>query len=266
MLIPLQHDNMKARRWPVITIALIVINTLVFLATSERMQREQPELREVKAHVLILAARYPDLKLTSEEQQLVSNFRKQNESVWKQAQSFNAPIVDAWDARMRLVEDTDKLQAEMDSLGQRYAELLNTSFVEHYAFVPAHPAPVSYLTANFLHGGWLHLIGNMWFLWLAGFVLEDAWGRPLYTVFYLVAGAAALQIHALVNAGSIVPCVGASGAVAALMGAFLVRFPKLKIHMDGCSCSGCTVSKQKHTGCFRSGCSWRSSTEACLAQ
>ncbi len=97
--------------------------------------------------------------------------------------------------------------------------------------MPAQPTAISYLTANFLHGGWMHLIGNMWFLWLAGFVLEDVWGRWLYSAFYLIAGAAALQFYAWSNPGSITPTLGASGAVAALMGAFLVRFPKMKIEM-----------------------------------
>ena len=55
-----------------------------------------------------------------------------------------------------------------------------SSIDQRYAFVAAHPRPITYLTSTFLHGGWWHLIGNMWFLWLAGFVLEDAWGRPLY--------------------------------------------------------------------------------------
>jgi hypothetical protein len=62
-------------------------------------------------------------------------------------------------------------------------------------------------------------------------VLEDVWGRWLYSVFYLIAGAAALQFYAWTNPGSVIPALGASGAVAALMGAFLVRFPKMKIEM-----------------------------------
>jgi len=93
------------------------------------------------------------------------------------------------------------------------------------------PKPIAYLTANFLQGGWLHLIGNMWFLWLAGAILEDTWGRVIYPIIYLVAGAAALQFHAWLNPGSLAPTLGASGAVAALMGAFLVRFPKTKIEV-----------------------------------
>jgi len=71
----------------------------------------------------------------------------------------------------------------------------------------------------------------MWFLWLAGAILEDTWGRLIYPGFYLVAGAAALQFHAWLNPGSTVPAIGASGAVAALMGAFLVRFPTTKIEV-----------------------------------
>src|SRR5260370_11342451 len=130
-----------------------------------------------------------------------------------------------------MMEDTSKLQDEMDALNGQFLSLSKASIVEQYAFVPAQPTAISYLTANFLHGGWLPLIGNMWFLWLAGFVLEDVWGRWLYTVFYLIAGAAGLQFHAWSNAGSLIPTLGASGAVAALMGAFLVRFPKMKIEM-----------------------------------
>src|SRR5258708_9209228 len=83
----------------------------------------------------------------------------------------------------------------------------------------------------FLHIGWLHLIGNMWFLWLAGFILEERWGRVIYPIFYLLAGIAASLVHTISDPSSIVPALGASGAVAALMGGFLARFPKLKIHM-----------------------------------
>ena len=77
----------------------------------------------------------------------------------------------------------------------------------------------------------MHLIFNMWFLWLAGAVLEDVWGRPLYAAVYLVSGMGALAVHALIYSSSAVPVVGASGAIAALMGAFLVRFPKTKIQL-----------------------------------
>ena len=231
MLIPIRHDNMSARRWPVVTLALIAINIIVFVATHDALTRQAPELGKARVHILILAATHPELTLSPEAQQLVSGFKEHNPEAWAKVQDPNHKIIDAWEAHIRLVDEPYQLQQEMDSLSDQYAKLSTDSLAEQYAFVPAHPRAITYLTANFLHGGWLHLIGNMWFLWLAGFVLEDAWGRGVYSVFYLVAGAAALQFHAWANAGSIVPTLGASGAVAALMGAFLVSFPKMKIEM-----------------------------------
>ncbi|HSB75836.1 MAG TPA: rhomboid family intramembrane serine protease [Terriglobales bacterium] len=231
MLLPIKHENMEARRWPVVTLALIALNLVVFLGTHFTMDEQAPALGQAKAHILLLAAAHPELTLTPEAQELVTSFQKQHPSAWQQIQNPNHDVVDPWDAKMRMQEDPDALQAEMDELSRQYKSLSASSLTEQYAFIPAHPRAITYLTANFLHGGWLHLIGNMWFLWLAGFVLEDVWGRPLYTVFYFVAGIAALQFHAWTNPGSLVPTLGASGAVAGLMGAFLVRFPKMKIRM-----------------------------------
>ena len=231
MLIPIKHENMEARRWPIVTLALIAINTIVFLFTTMSMHDEAPQLGEVKSDILILAALHPELKMQPEAQQLVEGFKKSHPAAWAQVQNPYRDVISPYDAKIKLIENPQKLQDEMDSLTARYAKLASASIIEQYAFVPAHPSPLSYLTANFLHGGWMHLIGNMWFLWLAGFVLEDVWGRWLYTAFYLIAGAAALQFHAWLNSGSITPTLGASGAVAALMGAFLVRFPKMKIEM-----------------------------------
>jgi membrane associated rhomboid family serine protease len=229
MLIPIKHENMAARRWPVITLSLIVINTAVFLFTTSAIQHDAPELGEVKSHIIILAALHPELKMQPEEQRLVEGFKQSRPDMWKRVQDPFRDIMDAYDAKIKMQEDPSKLQQEMDSLNDQLVKLSATSITEQYAFVPANPRPISYLTANFMHGSWMHLIGNMWFLWLAGFVLEDAWGRWLYSAFYLIAGAAALQFYLWSNPGSITPTLGASGAVAALMGAFLVRFPKMKI-------------------------------------
>lgn len=231
MLIPIRHEGMHARRWPIITFALIGLNVVCFLFTYPAIESEGPRLGELKAHILLMAASHPELTLSQPAEQLVDDFKRREPAAWTEAQNPNRDVADGFDAQMRLQDDQGHLQSELDSLTEQYVQLKSTSLTEQYAFIPAHPRPISYLTANFLHGGWMHLIGNLWFLWLAGFVLEDVWGRPLYAVFYLVAGAAALQLHALTNPGSMVPTLGASGAVAALMGAFLVRYPKMKIEM-----------------------------------
>ena len=231
MLIPIRHENMTSRRWPVVTLAIIAINTLVFLLTMSSMHEGTPQLSEVKSHIILLAALHPELKLQPESQRLVDDFKQDQPEQWKYAQDPFREDIDDYDGEIRKTVDADKLQSEMDSLNGQLAKLSSASLTEQYAFIPAHPRPIAYLTANFLHGGWMHLIGNMWFLWLAGFVLEDVWGRWLYSAFYLLAGAAALQFYAWTNPGSSAATLGASGAVAALMGAFLVRFPKIKIEM-----------------------------------
>ena len=231
MFIPLRHENMEGRRWPVISIALVLINLVAFLATHGQIEDQNPKTSEVHAHIIMLAAMHPELTMPPDVQAFVTNFQQKNPGLWKEAQNPNRDVADGWDARIRLLDDQKPLQEEMDALVEQFASVQQTSVLDQYAFVPAHPKPVSYLTANFLHGGWLHLIGNMWFLWLAGAILEDTWGRVIYPIVYLVAGAAALQFHAWSNPQTITPTLGASGAVAALMGAFLVRFPKTKIEV-----------------------------------
>lgn len=233
MLIPLRHENMQGRRWPVITFGIIALNILVFLGTHWTMERQAPEFAEVKLHVLLLAAMHPEAKIQGKAQEFITAIQTKSPKIWKQAQSQNRDIEDEWDARMRVMADEhpEAVQEEADSLSKRYEELDATSILSKYAFTPAHPTLVGLVCGNFLHAGWLHLIGNMWFLWLAGAILEDTWGRIIYPVFYMLAGILAFQVHALVNAGSLVSVIGASGAIAGLMGAFLVRFPTTKIEM-----------------------------------
>ncbi|HYJ09860.1 MAG TPA: rhomboid family intramembrane serine protease, partial [Polyangiaceae bacterium] len=87
------------------------------------------------------------------------------------------------------------------------------------------------LTSMFLHGGWLHLIGNMWFLWLFGNNVEDSMGHFRYLTFYILCGVAAAAAQTLVNPSSAIPMVGASGAISGVMGAYIVLYPKVRVHM-----------------------------------
>ena len=91
------------------------------------------------------------------------------------------------------------------------------------------PGPATYLTYAFLHADWLHLLGNMAFLWVFGDNVEDALGHVRYLAFYLACAAAAAFVHALFNVGSVAPLIGASGAVAGVVGAYLVLHPRVKL-------------------------------------
>ncbi|OCC16021.1 rhomboid family serine protease [Dissulfuribacter thermophilus] len=86
-----------------------------------------------------------------------------------------------------------------------------------------------FLTCMFLHGGWIHIFGNMWTLWIFGDNVEDVMGPWRFLFFYIVSGIAASLVHIFVNPNSTVPIIGASGAIAGVMGAYYTLFPKARI-------------------------------------
>ena len=175
MLIPLRHENMKGRRRPIITFILIGVKILCFLLTHNSIEDEQPHRSEVRLHLILLAAEHPELQIPPEAAAFVQTVRKAAGVGWDQLASPKRTASDSWEAHIRGLDDPTELQHEMDTISQEFEDLEQSSTVGKYAFIPAHPRAISYLTANFLHAGWIHLIGNMWFLWLAGFILEDTW-------------------------------------------------------------------------------------------
>jgi membrane associated rhomboid family serine protease len=86
------------------------------------------------------------------------------------------------------------------------------------------------ITSMFLHGSWMHLIGNLWFLWIFGNNVEDSMGHGRFLLFYLLVGLAASGSHIVSDPSSPLPMVGASGAISAIMGAYLVLYPKARVH------------------------------------
>ena len=106
-------------------------------------------------------------------------------------------------------------------------------FVRRWAVIPVRLEHGHYwitiVTAMFMHAGWLHILGNMVFLWAFGPAIEDAMGRISYLVFYLLGGVVAMLAQVAGSPGSRIPCLGASGAIAAVMGAFIVLYPRDRI-------------------------------------
>jgi membrane associated rhomboid family serine protease len=103
------------------------------------------------------------------------------------------------------------------------------AFIAMYGFTPGHFRIENVLTSMFVHGGWMHVLGNMWFLWIFGDNIEDILGHAKFLVFYLLCGAAAALGQMLIGPFSRVPMVGASGAIAGVMGAYLIKFPRSRI-------------------------------------
>ena len=103
------------------------------------------------------------------------------------------------------------------------------AFISTYGMVPDHFTVSSVFTSMFLHAGWLHVLGNMWFLWIFGDNIEDILGHAKFLLFYLLCGVVAALAQFLFDPFSRVPMIGASGAIAGVMGAYMVKFPRSRI-------------------------------------
>jgi membrane associated rhomboid family serine protease len=107
------------------------------------------------------------------------------------------------------------------------------AFVNRWAVIPLRIEHgrhlITIVTAMFMHAGWMHILGNMVFLWAFGPAIEDAMGRMRYLVFYLLGGVLAMLAQVAGSPASRIPCLGASGAIAAVMGAFIVLYPRDRI-------------------------------------
>ncbi len=113
-------------------------------------------------------------------------------------------------------------QASLDPYSQN-------ALIAQYGLVPDNFHFSAVITSMFLHGGWMHVLGNMWFLWIFGNNIEDILGHEKFLLFYLLCGVAAAITQTYLNIDSRVPMVGASGAIAGVMGAYLIKFPNARI-------------------------------------
>jgi membrane associated rhomboid family serine protease len=102
-------------------------------------------------------------------------------------------------------------------------------FLQLYGVVPADFSAPTLISSMFLHGGWMHFIGNMWYLWIFGDNIEDRLGHGRFVAFYLLCGIGAALGHVAIDPASTLPTIGASGAIAGVMGAYFVLYPHSRV-------------------------------------
>ncbi len=220
LIIPLSHSESRVRRLPWVTFALMALCLVSFLGldTSGADSPAPVSLREAgdywRERPYLDAL--PEV-VTEVSYDVSPNQRGQYVDLLRQ----NADPPDDFEV---VLEE----QSELDTLTQRAVEGppgagAGDAF-RRWGLVPTDPRPWAFVTTIFVHVGWLHLLGNLFMLFLAGPPLEDRWGRPLYAAFFVVGGAAAAAFWMLLSIDVDLPLIGASGAVAALFGAFMVRF------------------------------------------
>ena len=196
-MIPLR-DNIKHDSFPVVTLAIIVINVIVFLFFQSPSfslgQDDQVATKPVLEYGLV-------------------PYRVTHPS--KQCEWLN-PDGDL-DEQELICQGTSRLRPRRTASTSRSRQLDEP------------PAELTLITSMFMHGGWLHIIFNMVFLWIFGPNVEDAMGRLKYALFYLLGGLAASGLQIAVDVDSTVPSIGASGAIAAVLGGYAVLYPRARV-------------------------------------
>jgi membrane associated rhomboid family serine protease len=224
MLIPIGHEETTVRRLPWVTFAIMGLCLVVFLFTvpGERSRQEQASghLKEAWDYFV-------------EHPYLVMNERLRAAL----AEQFGEEETQAILAMMRQsgpkppqdIEQLRREQERFEVMIESYYNAIDKPPFRGLGVVPAHLHVLNLITYQFVHAGWGHLFGNLFILFLAGPFIEDRWGRPLYTAFYVTAGVFAALMYVVRYPDLGVSLVGASGAIAGLMGAFLIRFWDTKI-------------------------------------
>ena len=139
------------------------------------------------------------------------------------------PEVQRTKIKNREIMMSDELWEKWKGAYDDYEEAANRRVARKYGFISTDFDLATLITSVFLHAGFAHLLGNMWFLWLVGLNVEDEWGRPFFFGFYLLSGIVANLLFAAIT-NSDIPLIGASGAIAGVMGAFSIQHYKSKIY------------------------------------
>jgi membrane associated rhomboid family serine protease len=209
-LIPLR-DNIPSDRFPAVTVAFIVINVLVFLfLQGPSFSFSQGDAVETEPVVEYGAIPYrithpgDDCDLATVPAQVDPTF-----------------------AQERLFCEGEPEYRELQTLPPCSAAAATVDVCRKDLEQP--PAFLTIFTSMFMHGGWLHIAGNMLFLWIFGNNVEDSMGRLRYALFYLLGGVAAALAQVAISPDSTVPLVGASGAIAAVLGGYALLYPRARV-------------------------------------
>lgn len=212
-LIPIGSEE-GVRRLPYLTIGLIALNAVIFIITSSVLRSQEQELFNIHMEMQEIEYRYFFDILEQDPHAM------QDITLDEQHQLFFENEYIRWEGND--YETWHKLYEE-------YKGKFNNVIFNKLGFTPKRFGFFKLFTHMFVHANMFHLIFNMLFLWLVGCNIEDTWSWKVFLGLYLLSGVVACLLHAAVYSGSLTPLVGASGAIAGIMGAFMIRHYKTKI-------------------------------------
>ena len=226
MLIPIGHERESVRRVPLVTLAIIGVCLaieLVFQWAEIPTQRQLAEVDRAFRPVVALWTQHPDLE-TPENFDRVAELLSADQQRMLQELPPASGSPDISSAQLAL-------QEQFDALWKQLLAALPDNPRAAWGFHTMEPSMVQALTSMFVHADWSHVLWNMFFLFTCAVLLEDVWGRGCFLGFYLLAGLAASVPEMIVFAATPTYSLGASGAIAAVMGAFAVRFWNVRMRI-----------------------------------
>jgi membrane associated rhomboid family serine protease len=223
ILLPIGQQDSSVRRLPWVTFTLIGLCVAAFVGTLALGPDASGEAGRAFEKAINYYFAHPYLELDPELEAFISD-RGGAQSL-ELMQQLGADLAQEPDSAL----ERQHQQEELDRLTAAVFAAIDALPHYRWGLIPSDMDPVGLLTHMFMHGGLMHLLGNMLILFLAGPFIEDVWGRPLYAAFYVVSGLVAAVTYAAFYPGSGTPMIGASGAIAGVMGAFLIRHATSRI-------------------------------------
>jgi len=227
MILPIGHQESSVRRLPWVSFSLIITCVVSVLLTDTAVVDSIPDRQLLMAEAADYWREHAYLEAESEVRTTVAydvmpNQRSQYLRLLEGEGRELAPN----DPEQRALEQSELDRLTDLALGRSLLEVVESpdNPYRRWGLTPGSLRPITLVTHMFMHAGWLHLLGNLFMLFLAGPSLEDRLGRPLFAAFYLTAGVFAGLFYAALTPDKLVPLVGASGAIAGVLGAFCIRF------------------------------------------
>jgi membrane associated rhomboid family serine protease len=223
LIIPIGHEHDTVRRLPWITFTLMAICVIAQIFITSDVNKKTDELMEVAEEFFTYYLEHPYLELSPETREMifgedVDENAQQLFDMYRQGLPRSSPYL------------REEEQAHLDELAQRFMTLSQDFPYRKWGYIPTEKSTSGLVTYMFVHGGLLHLLGNLLLLYLMGPFIEDKWGRPLFLAFYLIAGIFSALMYGVHYPNFSGPLIGASGAIAGIMGAFLIKYWNTKIN------------------------------------
>jgi len=222
-IIPVGHESNEVRRLPWITFGIMALCLVVHIFLSMDVGARQNRLGSTAEELVRYYFNHPYLELNPEIKKLI--FGGGNKDRFEAMIAAYRQMASRPDRQTVAAE-----QEKLDQMGTALLDSLNEIPYRKWGYIPADRSFLTLLTYMFIHGSWLHLLGNLLLLYITGPFIEDLWGRPIYAAFYLTMGALSALMYASHYPNFTGPLIGASGAIAGVMGAFLINFYKTKIN------------------------------------